>query len=93
MTIRFFKRVPLLPGIRANFSKRGISLSIGHRGAWYTIGTQGDRATFGGLGTGLYWTQYVKRERVPPQAPPDPIHRAMFAALLIAALIAIGMIT
>jgi hypothetical protein len=64
MTLRFSRRVSLLPGLRANLSKSGASLSIGGRGAWYTIGSRGRRVTLGLPGTGLYWT-----ERVPPAAP------------------------
>ncbi len=48
MPLRIFKRVPLVPGLRANISKSGISLSIGHRGAWYTFGPHGRRATSDG---------------------------------------------
>jgi hypothetical protein len=36
MPLRFTRRVRLLPGLRANLSKSGVSLSIGGRGAWYT---------------------------------------------------------
>jgi hypothetical protein len=40
------------------------ALSIGHRGAWYTIGPHGRRVTLGLPGTGLFWT-----ERIPPHRP------------------------
>ena len=43
----------------ANFSKSGVSLSIGHRGIWYTVGPHGRRATLGLPGTGLYWTELL----------------------------------
>ena len=33
-TLRFTLRFSLIPGLRVNLSKRGASLSIGHRGAW-----------------------------------------------------------
>jgi hypothetical protein len=42
---RFYRRVPLLPGLRVNLSKSGASLSIGGRGAWLTVGPRGRRAT------------------------------------------------
>jgi hypothetical protein len=45
--LRFTRRVSLLPGLRANLSKSGVSLSIGHRRAWYPIGPRRRRATLG----------------------------------------------
>jgi hypothetical protein len=45
MGFRSFKRVHLIPGLRVNLSRSGPSLSIGHRGAWFTIGPHGKRVT------------------------------------------------
>ena len=54
MGFRFYRRVPLLPGVRLNVSGSGPSVSFGHRGAWYTVGPQGRRtATLGWPGSGL----------------------------------------
>jgi hypothetical protein len=38
MPLRFTRRVSLIPGLRLNASRAGLSLSIAHRGAWYTMG-------------------------------------------------------
>ncbi len=38
MRLRFTRCVPLIPGLRLNASRGGLSLSIGHRGACYTTG-------------------------------------------------------
>ena len=38
MGFRFYRRVPLVPGLRLNLSKSGPSVSLGHRGLWYTLG-------------------------------------------------------
>ena len=38
MGFRFHRSIRLLPGIRLNFGKRGISASIGVRGAHVTYG-------------------------------------------------------
>jgi hypothetical protein len=43
MGLRFYRRISLLPGLRLNASRSGLSLSIGHRGAWYTVGPRGRR--------------------------------------------------
>ncbi len=81
MTLRIFKRVPLIPGLRANISKSGVSLSIGHRGAWYTIGPRGRRATLGIPGSGVYWT-----ERAPPARPVHAGHQLLFVLLVVLAI-------
>jgi hypothetical protein len=57
MTLRFFRRVRINPGLRVNLSKSGASLSVGRRGAWFTTGPRGQRTTVGLPGTGLFWTQ------------------------------------
>lgn len=76
MGFRFRKSVRLLPGIRLNFSTRGISTSLGGRGATVNIGRKGARATLGLPGTGLsYTTGLFGRSRRAshaqlPSAPP-----------------------
>jgi hypothetical protein len=52
-----------MPGLRVNLSRSGVSMSVGARGSWYTIGPRGRRVTVGLPGSGLYWTE---------QAPPAP---------------------
>jgi hypothetical protein len=57
MGFRFSRRFHIAPGIRLNVGTRGTSVSIGHRGFWYTIGSHGKRrATLGFPGTGLSYT-------------------------------------
>lgn len=57
MGLRFYRRIPLIPGVRLNATTRGLSVSVGHRGAWYTVGANGRRtATLGWPGTGLRYT-------------------------------------
>jgi hypothetical protein len=57
MGFRFYRRVRIIPGVRLNLSKSGVSASIGGRGAWFTLGPKGTRSTVGLPGTGLYYTQ------------------------------------
>ena len=57
MGFRFQKRVKLLPGIALNFSKSGVSTSIGPRGAKVTIGHGKVRQTLGIPGTGISYTE------------------------------------
>lgn len=56
MGFRFRRSLKIAPGLRLNFSKSGISTSIGGPGATYNIGPRGTRTTVGLPGTGLLWT-------------------------------------
>jgi disulfide bond formation protein DsbB len=58
MTIRFRRSIKILPGVRVNIGKTGISTTIGTRGAHVTVNSHGQRRTTVGLpGTGLSMTQ------------------------------------
>jgi len=63
MGLRFRRSFRLMPGIRLNVSKSGVSASIGGRGAWFTIGRRGTRATLGIPGTGLSYTEQSPWQR------------------------------
>lgn len=67
MGLRFQRRVRLFPGVRVNFSRSGVSTSIGVRGASMTFGPQGAYANVGLPGSGLSY-----RTRVSPPARPSP---------------------
>ena len=70
MPFRFYRRVPIIPGVRLNLSKRGASVSLGGPGAHVTFGRQGVRQTVGIPGTGVYYT-HLDRPGQPsrPAAP------------------------
>ncbi len=73
MALRFYRRLPLVPGVRLNLSGRGASVSFGHRGAWYTVGPHGRRtATLGWPGTGLRYTAATGGGRPRQGVPPAP---------------------
>lgn len=59
MGLRFQKRLRLLPGVRLNLSKGGVSTSLGPRGADVNIGRDGVTANAGIPGTGLSYRQKV----------------------------------
>ena len=54
--LRVRRSVKLLPGVRLNFSKSGVSTSIGGRGAHATYGHGKVRSTVGLPGTGVSYT-------------------------------------
>ena len=57
MGFRFQKRISILPGVRINLSKGGVSTSLGPRGADVNIGKNGITANAGIPGTGLSYRQ------------------------------------
>lgn len=61
MSLRFWRRIRLAPGITLNLSKSTASLSLGPRGAKYTLSPRGNRLTLGLPGTGLFYTYHQPR--------------------------------
>jgi uncharacterized protein DUF4236 len=70
MGLRFSRRVTLFPGVRLNFSRSGVSASIGPRGASVTIGPHGSAVNLGIPGTGLSFRQQLG----PIPSSPRPEH-------------------
>jgi tetratricopeptide (TPR) repeat protein len=86
MSLRFFRRIRIAPGISLNLSKRGGSLSVGPRGAKVTVGRRGIRQTVGLPGTGLWYTEqqgYGKKQtaatssRQSAASSPPPVESAL----------------
>gem|GEM_PF-5227109 len=57
---RFRRTVKILPGIRLNLSRSGVSTSIGVRGAHVTLGHGKVRTTVGLPGSGLSYSHVEK---------------------------------
>ncbi|KPP87899.1 MAG: Protein of unknown function (DUF4236) [Rhodobacteraceae bacterium HLUCCO07] len=72
MSFRFWRRIRLAPGVTLNLSKSTASLSLGPRGAKYTISPRGNRATAGLTGTGLFYTIHDRKRAGRGGAAPSP---------------------
>lgn len=59
MGLNFKKSIKIMPGVKINIGKTGVSTSIGPRGAKINIGKRGTRATVGVPGTGISFTQKI----------------------------------
>ncbi len=72
MGFRFRKTIRILPGLRLNISKSGLSTSIGGKGATLNLGPRGARGTVGIPGTGLSYSTMLggRRKRGSGNAPP-----------------------
>lgn len=56
MPFRFRKSIKILPGVRINIGKTGISTSFGGKGFTTTIGRGKERTTIGIPGTGVSYS-------------------------------------
>jgi hypothetical protein len=80
---RYRRRLSLFPGLSLNFGKSGLtSVSAGVRGAHYTVGRRGPRATIGLPGTGLSYTVAPHHRR-----RPVPRHHLTLGGLVVLFLI------
>lgn len=62
MPFRFRKTYKILPGVRLNLSKGGVSVSLGPKGYRLNIGKQGVRQTIDFPGEGLSHTSYLFKD-------------------------------
>ena len=73
MGFRFRSSINILPGVRLNVSKSGMSTSIGTRGATVNIGKRGVRGTVGIPGTGISYSERLDSSS--PQQAGQPKHQ------------------
>jgi hypothetical protein len=59
MGFRFRKSIKVLPGVKVNLSKSGVSTSAGVRGGTVNVGTRGVRVTASLPGSGLSHSQQL----------------------------------
>lgn len=70
MGFRFRKRINILPGVKLNVSKKGISsVSIGKSGATVNLSKKGTQTTIGVPGTGVSYSKYQPHQT---KAQPQP---------------------
>ena len=85
MTWRFRRTKTLLPGVRLNVGKRGLSVRLEPRALGYTIGTTGRRVTAGLPGTGLSVTlKFADRRAADHASVLDAISLLVFIMLVVA---------
>lgn len=65
---RFRKSKKILPGVRLNFGKKGVGVTLGTKHAHYTIGADGRRTVSTSIpGTGLSYSEQVKAPSATPR--------------------------
>jgi tetratricopeptide (TPR) repeat protein len=89
--MRFRRSVNIAPGIKVNFTKTGVGMTFGGRGAHYSINSSGRRTrTIGLPGTGLYYQsvsggshhQATHRQAVSSPSPQWPTSQAVPGAVV-----------
>ena len=78
MPFRFWRRIRLAPGVTLNLSISTASLSLGPRGAKYTVSPRSNRATAGLTGTGLFYTVHDSKRAGRDSATKDFILTHIF---------------
>jgi Protein of unknown function (DUF4236) len=68
MGLRFRRSERVFPDLRLNFSRSGISTTVGTRGATLTFGNRGTSLNIGLPGTGLSYRTSLKNPVLPPSA-------------------------
>jgi hypothetical protein len=59
--LRFYRRIRLLPGVWLNFSKSGMSITVGIPGCHLTFGHHGITYSVGIPGSGLSMRRRIRR--------------------------------
>jgi len=75
MSLRFFKRIPIIPGLLyINISKGGISFSLRPKGASITAGRHGVTRSLSIPGTGISYRKFASypHETPPPRSEANP---------------------
>lgn len=68
--MRFRKTLTLAPGLKMNFTGRGVSWTLGPRGASIGVGRGGTYANVGIPGSGLSWREKIGRRSLEPNSSP-----------------------
>lgn len=61
MPIRFRRTLRIAPGVKINFSKGGMSTTVGPKGFHFTFSKRGIRRSVGIPGTGISEVDYIKK--------------------------------
>ncbi len=86
MGFRFRRTVKLLPGVRLNLSRSGVSTTVGVRGASVTVGKKGTYANVGLPGSGVSYRTRIDGEGHEQQAPEAGRKRSSLLPMLVVAL-------
>lgn len=70
MGLRFRKSVKILPGVKLNLSKSRTSMTVGKRGMSVNFSSRGTRTAVGIPGTGVSYTIYSRKSRIPKVKSP-----------------------
>ena len=90
MGFRFRKSTKLLPGVRLNLSKSGVSASVGRPCATINVSERGTRGTIGIPGTGMSYSENLNADK--PHGPSGGDDGSGAWILWVIAALAVGMV-
>ena len=82
MGFRFHKSVKIFPGVRLNFSKSGVSTTIGRPGSNVNMRGRRVRGTVGLPGSGMSYSKEVRLPETAPNLLAPPERRTLGTRLL-----------
>ena len=95
MSFRFQRRIKILPGLRLNVSKTGISWTVGTRGASVTVRDGKLTGNVGIPGTGLSYRKRIdlpSQDQVAPGEPRPPPASSTPSWLVLAGVLGLGIL-
>lgn len=92
MGFRFRKSFKVMPGVRVNVGKKGISsVTVGKRGASISTGKQGTHANLGIKGTGLSYRTKLGGKQSTQADSGQPRRIGFFTMIILGTLVMIGL--
>jgi hypothetical protein len=89
--LRIRRTIRVLPGLRVNVGKSGVSLSVGGRGATVNVSKRGTYGTVGIPGTGISYRQRLGQSSSNVQAPSSNAQGTGIGLLVVVAVLMVGL--
>lgn len=90
MAMRFRRSMKVAPGVKVNFNKKSVGVTVGGKGYHYSVNSSGKKTTsFGIPGTGVSFVNVSskKRQRGGGSAEPRPMSKGIYTTILIVAIL------
>lgn len=92
MAMRFRRSTKIAPGVKVNLSKKNVGVTVGTKGAHYSVNSSGQKTTTVGVpGTGVSFVDVSSKKgggSAQVTAEPRPVSKGVYIAMLIVAIIA-----
>lgn len=91
MAMRFRRSTKIAPGVKVNLSKKNVGVTVGTKGAHYSVNSSGRKTTTVGVpGTGVSFVDVSSKkggDSAQVTAEPRPVSKGVYIAMLIVAIL------